>query len=92
MDNDGQADASELVDLLRNATFPQTRIRPGYNIGDVDAFPGKIAEALNRGEQVDPELIHRVQFGTTRLRPGYDEEVVDAFLDKVEGAIRRNAL
>lgn len=92
MDNDGQADARELADLLRNATFPQTRIRPGYKIEEVDAFLGKLAEALDRGERVDPEHIHRVQFGTTRLRPGYDDEVVDAFLDKVEGAIRRNAL
>ncbi len=66
--------------------FSTTRLRPGYDIEDVDVFLEAIRQTFlgMRKPSLTPEEIRKKQFSTTRLRPGYDEEEVDAFLDAVE--------
>jgi DivIVA domain-containing protein len=66
--------------------FSTTRLRPGYDIEEVDAFLEAIRQTFLgiREPPLTAEEIRIKRFGTTRLRPGYDEEEVDAFLDAVE--------
>jgi DivIVA domain-containing protein len=63
--------------------FSTTRLRPGYDREEVDAFLTSIRDAfLGQGEpSLTPDEIRDKRFSTTRLRPGYDGEEVDAFLD-----------
>jgi DivIVA domain-containing protein len=90
---------------VRNKQFSTTRLRPGYEEADVDAFLRRIEEqlrllldeneCLRRGDapppvrQLSPADMRSVVFRTVRLRPGYDEEDVDRFLDEAEAEIRR---
>jgi DivIVA domain-containing protein len=66
--------------------FSTTRLRPGYDMEEVDAFANAIRDTFaGIGEpSLTPDEIRTKQFATTRLRPGYDEEEVDAFLDEAE--------
>jgi len=69
-----------------SADFSTTRLRPGYEMEEVDAFLEAIRQTF-RGIREPPltaDDIRKSQFSTTRLRPGYDEEEVDAYLDAVE--------
>ena len=66
--------------------FSTTRLRPGYDIEEVDAFLEAIRQTFLgiREPSLTTDEIRNKQFSTTRLRPGYDEEEVDAFLDAAE--------
>ena len=66
--------------------FSTSRLRPGYDIEEVDAFVEAIRQTFLgiREPLLTTDEIRNQQFSTTRLRPGYDEEEVDAFLDVVE--------
>lgn len=66
--------------------FSTTRLQPGYDIEEVDAFVEAIRQTFLgvREPSLTTDEIRDKQFSTTRLRPGYDEEEVDAFLDAVE--------
>ena len=69
--------------------FSTTRLRPGYDIDQVDAFLSAIRDTFleTRKPSLTPDEIRNKQFSTTRLRPGYDEEEVDAFLDEAESRL-----
>jgi DivIVA domain-containing protein len=71
---------------LRPEQFSTTRLRPGYDPGEVDAFLAAVRETLLgiREPSLTTDDIRNKQFSTTRLRPGYDQEEVDAFLDAAE--------
>jgi DivIVA domain-containing protein len=66
--------------------FSTTRLRPGYDMEEVDAFLDAIRDTFLgiREPSLTPHEIRTKRFPTTRLRPGYDEEEVDAFLDAAE--------
>jgi len=66
--------------------FSTTRLRPGYDMEEVDAFANAIRDTFAgiREPSLTPDEIRTKQFATTRLRPGYDEEEVDAFLGGAE--------
>jgi DivIVA domain-containing protein len=66
--------------------FSTTRLRPGYDMEEVDAFLDEIRDTFLgiREPLLAPDEIRAKQFSTTRLRPGYDMEEVDAFLDEAE--------
>jgi DivIVA domain-containing protein len=66
--------------------FSTTRLRPGYEEKEVDAFLDALRDTFAgvSMEPLRPADVRTVQFGTTRFRTGYDEEEVDAFLDEVE--------
>jgi len=83
---DPEGDRAELTEWVQTRKFSTTRLRPGYNIDEVDAFIDAIRDSFLRVREpsLTPEEIRVKKFSTTRLRPGYDEEEVDAFLDKAE--------
>jgi DivIVA domain-containing protein len=75
-----------LSDWAASREFSTTRLRPGYDIEEVDAFLEAIRQTFlgTREPPLTTEEIRIKRFATTRLRPGYDEEEVDAFLNAVE--------
>jgi DivIVA domain-containing protein len=87
--SDPEIDGAVLAEWVETRNFPTTRLRPGYDMDEVDAFLGAIRDAfLGVGEpSLTPDEIRKKQFSTTRLRPGYDEEEVDAFLDEAESRL-----
>lgn len=70
--------------------FSITRLRPGYDMEQVDAFLGAVRDTFSgvRQPPLTAEEIRAKKFATTRLRPGYDEEEVDAFLAEAEARLR----
>ena len=83
---DPDVDAAEWVETRK---IPTTRLRPGYDMEEVDAFLGAIGDTfLGICEpSLTPGEIRARQFSTTRLRPGYDQEEVDAILDEAESRL-----
>jgi len=81
-----EADGAMLAEWVEARTFSTTRLRPGYDMEEVDAFADAIRDTFLgiREPSLTPDEIRTEQFSTTRLRPGYDEEEVDAFLDEAE--------
>jgi len=73
-----------------SARFSTTRLRPGYDMEQVDAFLDAVQDTFLgvRQPPLTAEEIRAKQFAVTRLRPGYDEEEVDAFLDDAEARLR----
>ncbi len=81
-----EVDGAILADWVQVTKFSTTRLRPGYDVEEVDAFLNAIRDTFlgMREPSLTPDEIRTKQFSTTRLRPGYDEEEVDAFLDEAE--------
>jgi DivIVA domain-containing protein len=81
-----EADGAMLAAWVEARSFPTTRLRPGYDMAEVDAFCDAIRDTFLgiREPPLTPEDIRLKQFSTVRLRPGYDEEEVDAFLEEAE--------
>ncbi len=84
--SDPDVDAAEWVETRKIST---TRLRPGYDIEEVDAFLSAIRDTFLgiREPSLTPGEIRAKQFSTTRLRPGYDEKEVDAILDEAESRL-----
>ena len=72
-------DATITAKVVREAAFPPS-LR-GYDPTEVDAVLDLIADALDRGERIDPAWLAAVEFRTT-LR-GYSRQTVDAFLEQL---------
>jgi len=70
--------------------FSTTRLRPGYDMEQVDAFLDAVRDTLLgvRQPPLTADEIRDKRFATTRLRPGYDEQEVDAFLGEAEARLR----
>ena len=86
---DSAVDGTIFAEWVEAGRFSTTRLRPGYDIDQVDAFLRAIRDTLVgiREPSLTPDEIRNKQFSTTRLRPGYDEEEVDAFLDEAESRL-----
>jgi DivIVA domain-containing protein len=84
-------DQQGLLDLISQARFGETRLRPGYVKADVHAFLDEVRATVAgmRQPPLTPRDVRAVQFRTTRLHAGYDEEDVDGLLDRIEEALRR---
>ena len=84
-----EADGAMLAEWAEARRFSATRLRPGYDEDEVDAFRHEIRETFlgTREPPLTPDDIRDKRFTTTRLRPGYDEEEVDAFLDEAEARL-----
>ncbi len=82
----GPEAGSILSEWAASREFSTTRLRPGYDIEEVDAFLEAIRQTFLgiKEPSLTTDEIRNKKFSTTRLRPGYDEEEVDAFLDAVE--------
>jgi DivIVA domain-containing protein len=91
------ASAEQAISLARDTAgrFRRTRLRPGYQIAEVDEFVARIEATLTigtrPGQAVTAADVQAVTFGTTPLG-GYDERVVDEALDYYAGALARLAL
>jgi DivIVA domain-containing protein len=90
-------EGSILADWAAARTFSTTRLRPGYDQEQVNAFVGAIRGTFLgvREPPLTSDEIRNKKFSTTRLRPGYDEEEVDALLDEAEtrlAALSRRAI
>ena len=83
---DSEVDGAILAGWAEARKFSTTRLRPGYDMEEVDAFAIAIRDTFLgiREPSLTPDEIRNKQFSITRLRPGYDEEEVDAFLDEAE--------
>jgi DivIVA domain-containing protein len=65
--------------------FSVTRLRPGYNREQVDAFVEAIRDTfLGVRAALTSDEVRTKQFSNTQLRPGYNVEEVDAFLHEAE--------
>jgi DivIVA domain-containing protein len=73
-------DSDAMIDRIRNAKFRTTRLNPGYDEEQVDAFLDLAIEALSNGHSPN---VRGARFGTTRLRPGYVREDVDSLLHEI---------
>jgi DivIVA domain-containing protein len=73
-----------MIDRIRSATFRTTRLRPGYDEDEVDAFLDYVLETLRRGQRLPRMQVRSVEFSTTRLRTGYEMEDVDKLLIEIE--------
>lgn len=69
-----------LVRRLQEISFPATRLREGYDQGEVDALVNELSEAVRRGEAIAP-LVDAARFTPVLVRDGYEIGAVDAFLD-----------
>jgi DivIVA domain-containing protein len=81
-----EAGGIALGEWAASRDFPISRLRPGYDIEEVDAFVEAIRQAFLgiRRPPLTADEVRDKRFSTTRLRPGYDREEVDAFLDAAE--------
>jgi DivIVA domain-containing protein len=75
-----------LIEQIENVKFSTTRLAPGYDEQEVDAFLDKLVAALSGHGQLDRSELRDVRFRTTRLRPGYAMPDVDTFLGEVTQA------
>jgi DivIVA domain-containing protein len=84
-----QPSGAGLAGWIESPRFSTTRLRPGYDIKQVDAFLEAIRDTFAgvREPPLTADEVRNEKFATTRLRPGYDEEQVDAFLDEVEASL-----
>ncbi len=87
--SDPDVDAAELAEWAGTRKISTTRLRPGYDIEEVDAFLGAIRDTFLgiREPSLTPDEIRAKQFSTTRLRSGYNEEEVDALFDEAESRL-----
>src|SRR5215470_10004809 len=77
---------AEWAEWAGTRRFSVSRLRPGYEPEQVDAFLEVIRDTF-LGVSEPPltaDEVRTKQFSTTQLRPGYDEPEVDDFLDKAE--------
>jgi DivIVA domain-containing protein len=83
---DSEVDGAILAEWVETQKFSTTRLRPGYDQVEVDAFLKAIHDTFLgvREPSLTSDEIRNKQFSTARLRPGYDEEAVDVFLDEAE--------
>lgn len=78
--SDSEAGGAMLAGWVEARRFSTTRLRPGYDQEEVDAFLTEIRDSFLgvRQPSLTSDEIRGMGFSTTRLRPGYDEEEVDA--------------
>lgn len=81
-------EAQWLVDWIQKAEFKAVRMRPGYDIRDVDGFLDRVmAGLLAEAPPVGAQDVRECRFRTVRLGPGYEEQEVDRFLDHLAAAL-----
>ncbi|MFJ4879114.1 DivIVA domain-containing protein [Streptomyces sp. NPDC088745] len=80
----------QLAEELAGVRFPASRLQPGYDQAEVDAFLARIrAGLLGTGPAVSPARIGGAVFGTAGHRQaGYDRHAVTAFLTALAGSLR----
>lgn len=87
--SDPDVDAAQLAERAGTRAFSTARLRPGYDIDQVDAFLSATRDTFLgiREPSLTPDEIRGKMFSVTRFRPGYAMEEVDAFLDEAESRL-----
>lgn len=68
---------------LERPRFSTTKLREGYDMGEVDDAIDRIFAALTGDPPtMSPEQVSQLRFTPTRLRDGYDMDEVDQWLDE----------
>jgi len=75
-----------LLAEIEQSRFRPTRLREGYDMGEVDAFLDDLCTLLRSGEPI-AGLIGEVRFTPVRLREGYDMDDVDSLLQHVASSV-----
>jgi DivIVA domain-containing protein len=77
-----------LIGWVQDAQFTGVRMRPGYDVRDVDAFLDRVVAGL-RGvaPPVSATEVRECVFRTVKFGPGYTEREVDAFLVQLASAL-----
>jgi DivIVA domain-containing protein len=85
----GDGTFAEWAEWARTQCFPVTRLQPGYDQEQVDAFLEAISDTFLgvRQPPVTASEVRNKIFKTTRLRPSYNEKAVDDFLDEAESRL-----
>ncbi|MGH3389284.1 MAG: DivIVA domain-containing protein [Actinomadura sp.] len=79
---------SWLIGWVQSSQFTGTRLRPGYDVRDVDTFLARVAAGLRgTAPPVSARDVRESAFRTVRFSPGYDEREVDAFLRRLAAAL-----
>lgn len=81
-------EVDRLIGLVRNVQFRTTRLTPGYDEQEVDAFLDTTITTLRKGS-ARASVVKKSAFATTRMRPGYRQAEVDAFLERLASEIER---
>jgi DivIVA domain-containing protein len=81
-------DTDRLIGLVRNVTFPVSRIHEGYDEREVDAFLDSVIVALRENRARATEM-RGAKFAITRMRTGYRQADVDLFLERLASEIDR---
>ena len=76
----------EIEQLVHDVRFTLVRLRPGYDMGEVDDFLDRVAATARSGGDVRG-LLAGARFGSTRWREGYAVDDVDGFLDRLRAAL-----
>jgi DivIVA domain-containing protein len=86
---DREVDGFVLAGWVETQVFSTTRLRPGYDINQVDDFLSAIRNTFLgiREPSLTSEEIQVKQFTVTHLRPGYEQLEVDAVLDEAESRL-----
>lgn len=77
----GQSNEALAAEVERSR-FTPTRIREGYDMGEVDRFLEDLCARLRAGGPV-AGLVARARFTPVRMREGYDMHEVDRLLERV---------
>jgi DivIVA domain-containing protein len=77
-----------LIGWVQKAQFTGVRMRPGYDVRDVDAFLDRVVAGL-RGvaPPVSATDVRECVFRSVRFGPGYTEREVDDFLTQLASAL-----
>lgn len=79
---------SWLIGWIQSSQFAGTRVRPGYDVRDVDAFLARVVAGLRgTAPPVSARDVRESVFRIVRFGPGYDEREVDAFLGQLAAAL-----
>ncbi|GAA1934148.1 DivIVA domain-containing protein [Nocardioides hwasunensis] len=73
---------------LERPRFTTTKLREGYDTGEVDSLVDLVFLVLAHGEaNLSPSSVENYRFTPTRLRDGYDMGEVDQWLDEAVVAL-----
>jgi len=85
-----EAARDRMLARLRDPRLETTRVRPGYDQGEVNRFLEYAAAALTgAAPPLTAATVRETAFTTTQFRTGYDEEAVDFLLDELIAYLER---
>ncbi len=81
----GASMSDQLIAEIKAARFTPVRLRPGYDMGEVDQLLDEVVAALAAGRPVAP-LVDDASITTVSFREGYEMADVDALLARARAS------